>query len=181
MISAGWHAHLTYDWWRLPFGEAPLALYCWQAPDNSMTSLDWTIVEVTLGPDSWEASVQVLGAQCWGNMRTRLGTSASAHRGVPRGKAYIEGQREAGTQAWDLGWPTVSPRGKAYIEGNGKLGTWVYRSWKEARSRMTKESKGKGLRWGATGSWDLVYRSGMGQCCERTLDKLPPDGNSWGT
>ena len=52
MISAGWHAHLNYDWQRLPSGEAPLALYCWQAPGNKEESLDWTIVEVTLGPDS---------------------------------------------------------------------------------------------------------------------------------
>ena len=46
------HAHLNCDWWRLPSGEAPLALYCWQALGNSQMSLDWTIVEVTLGPDS---------------------------------------------------------------------------------------------------------------------------------
>ena len=47
----------------LPSGEAALALSCWQAPRNS--SLDWTIVGVTLGPDS-EVSVWVLGTQCWG-------------------------------------------------------------------------------------------------------------------
>ena len=63
MISTGWHAHLSYDWWGLPPGEAALALSYWQAPGNS--SLDWTIVGVTLGPDS-EVSVWVLGAQCWG-------------------------------------------------------------------------------------------------------------------
>ena len=34
-------------------------------------------------------------------------------------------------------------RGKAYIEGQREAGTRVYRSWKEARSRMTKESRGK--------------------------------------
>ena len=63
VISAGWHAHLRYDWWGLPSGEAALALPCWKAPRNS--SLDWTIVGVTLGPDS-EVSVWVLGTQCWG-------------------------------------------------------------------------------------------------------------------
>ena len=34
-------------------------------------------------------------------------------------------------------------RGKAYIEGQWEAGTQVYRSRKEARSRMTKESRGK--------------------------------------
>ena len=34
-------------------------------------------------------------------------------------------------------------KGKAYVEGQREAGTWVYRSWKEARSRMTKESRGK--------------------------------------
>ena len=34
-------------------------------------------------------------------------------------------------------------RGKAYIEGQWEAGTRVYRLWKEARSRMTKESRGK--------------------------------------
>ena len=63
VISTGWHTHLSYDWWRLPSGEAALASPCWKAPSNS--SLDWTIVGVTLGPDS-EVSVWVLGAQCWG-------------------------------------------------------------------------------------------------------------------
>ena len=52
-------------------------------------------------------------------------------------------------------------RGKAYVEGQWEAGTRVYRSWKEARSRMTKESRGKGLCCGTTGSWDSVYRSGM--------------------
>ena len=63
VISTGWHTHLSYDWWRLPSGEAALASPCWKAPSNS--SLDWTIVGVTLGPDS-EVSVWVLGTQCWG-------------------------------------------------------------------------------------------------------------------
>ena len=34
-------------------------------------------------------------------------------------------------------------RGKAYVEGQWEAGTQVYRLWKEARSRMTKESRGK--------------------------------------
>ena len=94
VISTGWHAHLSYDWWRLPSGEAALALSCWQAPGNS--SLDWTIVGVTLDPDS-EVSVWVLDAQCWDSMRTRLVTSASAH-GRVQGEGLHWGQQEAG--AW---------------------------------------------------------------------------------
>ena len=34
-------------------------------------------------------------------------------------------------------------RGKAYVEGQWEAGTRVYRSRKEVRSRMTKESRGK--------------------------------------
>ena len=34
-------------------------------------------------------------------------------------------------------------RGKAYIVGQREAGTWVYRLRKEARSGMTKESRGK--------------------------------------
>ena len=42
-------------------------------------------------------------------------------------------------------------RGKAYIEGQWEAGTQVYRSWKEARSRMTKESRGKAY---VVGQWE---------------------------
>ena len=54
-----------------------------------------------------------------------------------------------------------SPGGKAYIEGQWEAGTRVYRSRKEAQSRMTKESRGKAYVVGTMGSWDSVYRSGM--------------------
>ena len=42
-------------------------------------------------------------------------------------------------------------RGKAYVEGQWEAGTWVYRSWKEARSRMTKESRRKAY---VEGQWE---------------------------
>ena len=120
MMPTGWHAHLSYDWQGLPSGEAALALSCWQAPGNS--SLDWTIVGVTLGPDS-EVSVWVLGTWCWDSTRTRLVTSASAH-GRVQGEGLRWGQWEAGARAWDLGWPKMQDesRGKAYVEDDGKLG-----------------------------------------------------------
>ena len=121
IISAGWRTHLNYDWQRLPSGEASLALYCWQALGNSKTSLDWTIVEVTLGPDSkrpgyrsWVLGVGVTWRQGLGHLPQPTEES--------KGKGLHWGQWEAGTQARDLGQPMRSPRGKAYIEGNRRLG-----------------------------------------------------------
>ena len=67
-------------------------------------------------------------------------------------------------------------RGKAYVVGQREAGTQVYRSRKEARSGTTKESNGKGLRCGTVGSWDSGVHIWDGQCCERTLDELPTDG-----
>ena len=60
-------------------------------------SLDWTIVEVTLGPDPSEASVWVLGARCLGGTRTRLMTSASA-KGVQGERLTLRT-----TGSWDSG------------------------------------------------------------------------------
>ena len=42
-------------------------------------------------------------------------------------------------------------RGKAYVVGQQEAGTQVYRLWKEARSRMTKESRGKAY---IVGQWE---------------------------
>ena len=46
-------------------------------------------------------------------------------------------------------------KGKAYVEGQREAGTRVYRSWKEARSRMTKESRGKAY---IEGQWEAGTR-----------------------
>ena len=46
-------------------------------------------------------------------------------------------------------------KGKAYVVGQREAGTRVYRSWKEARSRMTKESKGKAY---IEGQWEAGTR-----------------------
>ena len=51
-------------------------------------------------------------------------------------------------------------RGKAYIVGQWEAGTQVYRLGKEAQSGMTKGVQGEGLHCGTMGSWDSVYRSG---------------------
>ena len=121
IISAGWHAHLNYDWWRLPSGEAPLALYCWQALGNSAKSLDWTIVEVTLGPDFFRGQCMGLGCSVlWEDMRTRPMTSALT-RGRVQEEGLHWGQWEAGTRARDLGWPKRSPRGRLTLRA---MGSW---------------------------------------------------------
>ena len=107
-----WHAHLSYDWWRLPSGEATLASPLWQAPSNS--SLDWASVGVTLGPDS-ELSVWVLVTQCWG---ITLGQgswhlSQRTTHGRVQGEGICRGWQKAGTWAYeDLGWPRKSPGGR---------------------------------------------------------------------
>ena len=46
-------------------------------------------------------------------------------------------------------------RGKAYVEGQQEAGTWVYRLRKEAWSRMTKESRGKAY---IVGQWEAGTR-----------------------
>ena len=46
-------------------------------------------------------------------------------------------------------------RGKAYIVGQWEAGTQVYRSRKEARSGMTKESRGKAY---VVGQWEAGTR-----------------------
>ena len=52
-------------------------------------------------------------------------------------------------------------RGKAYVEGQWEAGTQVYRLRKEARSGTTKESRGKAY---VVGQWEAgtqCYRSGI--------------------
>ena len=61
-------------------------------------SLDWTIVEVTLGPDSERPVYRSWALSVGDNMRTRLGTSASAHGGVQGERLTL---RAMGS--WDLG------------------------------------------------------------------------------
>ena len=178
MISAGWHAHLNYDWWGLPSGEAALALYCWQALGNTRQSLDWTIVEVTLGPDSerpvygsWALGVGVTRGQ--GLWHLPQPTEES------KGKGLHWGQWEAGAWARDLGWPKRSPRGKAYVEGNGKLGLRCIDRGKMQDLGWPSESKGKGLHWGqweaGTQCVDLrqtVLWEDTGQATSRWFDEL---------
>ena len=88
-----WHAHLSYDWWRLPSGEAALASPCWQAPSNS--SLDWASVGITLGPDS-EVSVWVLITQCWGITLGQGSWHLSQPMEESREKAYVKDDRRLG-------------------------------------------------------------------------------------
>ena len=71
-----------------------------------------------------------------------------------RGKAYVEGNGKLGLRQRSRMTHEES-KGKAYIEGQWEAGTWVYRSWKEARSRTTKESKGKAY---VEGQWEAGTR-----------------------
>ena len=100
MISAGWHAHLNYDWWRLPSGEAPLALYCWQTLGNMSLEFDESRLD-----------------HCWGNFGARL-LQRPVHG--PWVLSVVRGHED---KTYDIcPSPWKSPRGKAYIEGNGRLG-----------------------------------------------------------
>ena len=122
LVLITWHTHSSYDWWRLPSGEAALASPLWQAPSNS--SLDWASVGVTLGPDS-ELSVWVLVTQCWGITLGQGSWHLSWRTGPGRvqGEGLCWGWQEAGTRAYkDLGWPRKSPGGKAYVEDDRRLG-----------------------------------------------------------
>ena len=119
-----WHAHSSYDWWRLPSGEAALVSPLWQAPSNS--GLDWASVGVTLGPDL-EFSVWVLVTQCWGITQGQ-GSWHLSHRtahGRVQGEGLCWGQQEAGIWAYeDLGWPRMSPGGRpmSRMTGGWNLG-----------------------------------------------------------
>ena len=112
-----WWLAETAIWW----GSSSLILLADPGQHQKRTSLDWTIVEVTLGPDSekpvyrsWALGVGVTRGQGLGHLPQPTEES--------KGKGLRWGQWEAGTRARDLGWPTRSPRGKAYVGGNGKLG-----------------------------------------------------------
>ena len=85
----------------------------------------------------------------WDNGKLGLGQRSRTTHEESRGKAYVVGQREAGTQ--------------------------VYRSRKEARSGMTKESRGRLMLWD-NGKLGLSVQIWDRRCCERTLDELPTDG-----
>ena len=139
LVLTRWHTHSSYDWWRLPSGEAALASPLWQAPSNS--SLNWAGVGVTLGPDS-ELSVWVLVAQCWG---ITLGQGSwhlsqrTAH-GRVQGEGLCWGWQEAGAWAYeDLGWLRMSPGGKAYVEDDRRLGLrCIDLGWSGVKGRWAK-------------------------------------------
>ena len=72
--------------------------------------------------------------------------------------------------------PVEESNGKAYVVGQREAGTWVHRSRKEARCGTTEGVQREGLRCGTAGSWDSGVQIWDGRCCERTLDELPTDG-----
>ena len=147
-----WWLAATAIWW----GSSSLILLADSGQHQNRTkSLDWTIVEVTLGPDSFRGQCMGLGRSVlWEDTRTRPMTSAPVH-------GRIQGERLTlrATGSWDSGLRSRTTheesKGKGLCWGQWEAGTQVYRSWKEARSRMTKESKGKGLHWG---QWEAGTR-----------------------
>ena len=176
IILAGWHTHLTYDWRRLPSGEAPLSLY--------NAGRLWVTV-------CRESRLD----HCWGNFGARF-SEASAWALWAR----VLWENTRGQDLWHLPRPWKSPPGRLMLWDNGKLGLGQ-RSRMTERSPMGRltlwDNRKLGLRCIDRGKkHDLGWpRSPMGRltlwdngklgpgvqiwdgrCCERTLDELPTDG-----
>ena len=174
---AEWHTHPTYDWWRLPSGEASLSLYNagrFRVP--IVESLDWTIVEVTLGPDSQRPVHRPCELKCC--ERTPEDKTYVIY--LARGRVHREGLRCGTAGSWDsgrdLGWPREVQREGLRCGINGKLGLGCIDQGKKHDLGRPKESNGKAYVVGSTGSWDSGVQIWDGRCCERTLDVLPTDG-----
>ena len=69
-----------------------------------------------------------------------------------------------------------SPTGRLTLWDNGKLGLGCIDRGKKHDLGRPRGVQREGLRCGTTGSWDSGVQIWDGQCCERTLDKLPTDG-----
>ena len=126
-----------------------------------LESLDWTIVEVTLGPDSQ----RLVHGPCELKCCERTPEDKTYVIYLACGRVHWEGLRCGTMGSWDSGQRSrmtyEESNGKAYIVGQWEAGTQVYRLRKEARSGTTQGVQWEGLRCGTTGSWDSVYRSGM--------------------
>ena len=105
-----------------------------------LESLDWTIVEVTLGPDSQRPVHRPCELKCCER--------------TPEDKTYViylaRGRFPPGRlMLWDSGKLGLgqrsrvterSPMGRLTLWDSGEAGTWVHRSRKEARSGTTDRS-----------------------------------------
>ena len=120
-----------------------------------LESLDWTIVEVTLGPDSQRLVHGPCELKCcerapedktydiylarWKSPTGRLTLWDSGKLGL--------GQRSRVTER--------SPTGRLTLWDQREAGTWVHRLRKEARSGMTEGVQREGLRCGINGKLGL--------------------------
>ena len=139
-------------------------------------SLDWTIVEVTLGPDSQRPVHGPCELKCC--ERTPEDKTYDIY--LTRGRVQGEGLCCGTTGSWDsgrdLGRPTRSSGGRLMLWDNGKLGLGCIDRGKKHDLGRPRGVQGEGLRCGTMGSWDSGVQIWDRQCCERTLDELPTDG-----
>ena len=150
------HTHPTYDWWRLPSGEASLSLYnAGRLRVPIVESLDWTIVEVTLGPDSQ----RLVHGPCELKCCERTPEDKTYDIYLARGRVQREGLRCGISGKLGLGQRSRvterSPTGRLTLWDQREAGTWVHRSRKEARSGTTEGVQREGLRCGINGKLGL--------------------------
>ena len=122
-------------------------------------SLDWTIVEVTLGPDS-QRPVHGPWAQCCERTQEDKTYDIYLAHGRVQGEGLHCGTMGSWDSGRDLGWPMRSLGGRLTLRVNGKLGLRCI-DWGKKHDLGWPRSPGEGLRCGTMGSWDSVYRSGM--------------------
>ena len=147
-------------------------------------SLDWTIVEVTLGPDSQRPVHGPCELKCC--ERTPEDKTYDIY--LTRGRVQGEGLCCGTTGSWDsgrdLGWPTRSPGGRLMLRVNGKLGLGCI-DWGKKHDLGRPRSPGGRLTLWDNGKLGLGVQIWDGWCCERTLDELPTDEQNlqmvWGT
>ena len=150
------HTHPTYDWWRLPSGEASLSLYnAGRLRVPIVESLDWTIVEVTLGPDSQ----RLVHGPCELKCCERTPEDKTYDIYLARGRVQREGLRCGISGKLGLGQRSRvterSPTGRLTLWDQREAGTWVHRLRKEARSGTTEGVQREGLHCGINGKLGL--------------------------
>ena len=141
-----------------------------------LESLDWTIVEVTLGPDSQRPVHGPCELKCC--ERTPEDKTYDIY--LTRGRVQWEGLHCGNNGKLGLGQRSRtterSPMGRLTLWDNGKLGLRCIDRGKKHNLGRPRGVQWEGLHCGTTGSWDSGVQIWDGQCCERTLDELPTDG-----
>ena len=137
-------------------------------------SLDWTIVEVTLGPDS-QRPVHGPWAQCCERTQEDKTYDIYLTHGRVQGEGLHCGTMGSWDSGRDLGWPMRSPGGRLTLRVNGKLGLGCIDRGKKHDLGQPRSPGGRLTLWDS-GKLGLGVQIWDGQCCERTLDELPTDG-----